>query len=223
MLDTHTTSVADTTYQTAGSGDLPTVTLVRLSSPLATFRSDGSDASAKLVREDHAITTWYVARVRPDEREVRRAQEHLWKQGYHTYHPRFIDAGRRGDVLKPYFPGYLLFGVEDGDTWTRWHGGAVISVLGNRYTGRAIEIPPTTMDAWRDRCGPLGIHDPKPRGQPVRKLDPNTPVVVMRDDGPFAGLPALVRLDDGDRVQVLMDILGGERVVELPKTRVVAA
>ena len=179
--------------------------------------------AAKVLHREHAAITdpWYVARVRTGARDVRRAQDALADRGYETFYPRFIERDRRGETVKPYFVGYLFVCCPGGLWGEAARAPGVVSVLGNPMTGYAAEAPSEFMQRWREVCGPSGIHDPIPLRRVVTRFEPNS--VVRITDGSFADLFAIVKMDEGERVKVLIEMLGGQRVVEIPKRSVSSA
>jgi transcription antitermination factor NusG len=169
-----------------------------------------------------AITDpWYVARVRTGARDVRRAQDALADRGYETFYPRFIERDRRGESVKPYFVGYLFVCCPGGLWGEAARAPGVVSVLGNPMTGFAAEAPGEFMRKWREICGPSGVHDPIPARRVVARFEPNAPVRIT--EGHLADVFGIVKMDEGDRVKVLIHILGGEHVVGMSKQMVRAA
>jgi transcriptional antiterminator RfaH len=122
---------------------------------------------------------------------------------------------RRVRRLEPLFPGYLfvrLHRMDDNpDQWhaVRWTPG-VKSILG--CEGAPISVPDVAVEEIKARVAALGFIRPGPR------FDPSTRVVMRR--GPLAGLEAVFerQLSGSGRVQVLMDLLGQQRRVQVDST-----
>ena len=122
---------------------------------------------------------------------------------------------RRVQRLEPLFPGYLfvqLQRIDDNpDQWhvVRWTPG-VKSILGSE--GAPIPVPDAAVEDIKARVAPLGFIRPGPR------FEANTRVVVRH--GPLAGLEAVFerQLSSSGRVQVLMDLLGQQRRVQVDST-----
>jgi transcriptional antiterminator RfaH len=122
---------------------------------------------------------------------------------------------RRVRRLEPLFPGYLFVRLrrldDDPGQWhvIRWTPG-VKSILG--CEGAPISVPDAAVENIKARVAPLGFIRPGPR------FEPSTRVVMRR--GPLAGLEAVFerQLSGPGRVQVLMNLLGQPRRVQVDPT-----
>ena len=167
-----------------------------------------------------ANARWYVAHTQPQGEA--RALVNLQRQGFTAYLPRF--RGRRSHarrvetVAKPLFPRYLFVAMDV--TRERWR--AIHSTFGVSHlvcSGDApTPVPPGVVEAIRaheDRDGWILLGTPRPIavGEQVRVLD-----------GAFADQIGLfAAMSDGQRVDVLLDLLGRQVRVTLPARSVVAA
>ena len=147
---------------------------------------------------------WYVVQTQPHAEC--KAQEHLRRQGFTTYLPKLIKLRRHARkterVSRPLFPRYMFVLIDS--TYQGWH--AIRSTFGvSNLVGS--ENGPTAVregviEALRQREGADGhIRFDRPellRGAAVRVLD-----------GAFASCLGLFeRMNDKDRVAVLLDFLG---------------
>jgi transcription antitermination factor NusG len=147
------------------------------------------------------------------------AQTQLEAQGYRTFLPRFRKTIRHARKLStvnaPFFPGYLFISLDlDRDRWR-----AVNSTLGVTGLimgeGRPISVACGIVERLAESCGTDGLlqfEDQLVLGQPVRVLS-----------GPFVDMVGkLVRLDVGARIQVLLQLLGGQVPVLVPRDAVIS-
>jgi transcriptional antiterminator RfaH len=147
---------------------------------------------------------WYVVQTRPHAEC--KAQENLRRQGFTTYLPKLIKSRRHARkierVSRPLFPRYMFVLIDS--THQGWH--AIRSTFGvsNLVGGECgpMALRDGVIEALRQREGADGhIRLDRPtfmRGAAVRVLD-----------GAFASCLGLFeRMNDKDRVSVLLDLLG---------------
>ncbi len=148
---------------------------------------------------------WYVAET--CARMETQAQQHLERQGFVNFCPRFRKtrrhARRMEQVLAPVFPGYLFVRFDpQRDPWRSINGTTGVKRLIGGTGSRPRSMPAPAMQALLARCSGdviSGLFTALVPGQPVRMLS-----------GPFANLLAQVEhCDERGRVRVLLDILGG--------------
>lgn len=161
-------------------------------------------------------TRWYVAQLRPNQQRI--AARNLTRQGFEAFMPEIIRDVKtvRGFVQKKksLFPGYLFVAVQRGAE--RWH-----SISSTRGVCRLVSfggrlpapVPIGLIASLRERTDSDGLLLPEPR------LERGQAVVVTR--GPFADFLATVeRNEDDARVWLLLDLLGQQTRVELPRDHV---
>jgi transcriptional antiterminator RfaH len=162
---------------------------------------------------------WYVAQTQP--RAEVKAAEHLTRQGFGVYLPRFRKRrrhARRIDTVKaPLFPGYLFVAIDTATQ--RW-----LSIQSTIGVARLIcngDVPAVVqreiVDALRQREGDGGLIKLEPRpfkiGEELRVLD-----------GAFTGTFGLFEgMNDNERITILLDLLGRKVRVNLEAESVVAA
>ena len=154
---------------------------------------------------------WYVAQVLSQKEGY--AAEHLARQGFQTFFPRFSRApsraGKRGAVLAPLFPGYIF--VKFDIKVDRWL--AVNSTRGViRLVGPTLSAPSAVsadlIALLMSRCSG-GILDKLP--DYIRAGDR-----IQINAGPLAGQIAQIEsFDDRGRVRVLLSMLGAEHSVSV--------
>lgn len=145
---------------------------------------------------------WYLVHTRPNAEC--KAQLHLSTQGFDSFLPQFDKtirhARRLTTVRRPLFPRYLFvrFDVAQ-DRWLSVNGTIGVSRLVMRDS-RPIAVPVGIVEdllAHSDE-GVTRLDFSAKEGQRVRILS-----------GPFADFTAtLARLDEGRRVQVLLEMMG---------------
>ena len=148
---------------------------------------------------------WYAVFTHPHGEA--KALEHLLRQGYSAYLPRYRTqvnhARRRQTVLRPLFPRYLFAGIDR--TSMRWR--PILSTFGVVDIVRAGDepaaVPSSIVAALRER-ETAGDFD---RLNPRHALRPGELVRVT--SGAFEDMVGtLVELRDQDRVVVLLEWLG---------------
>jgi len=163
---------------------------------------------------------WYVAETHPQSES--RALDHLRRQGYAAYLPRYLKRrrhARRVDTVRaPLFPGYLFVCMDVART--QWR--AIRSTLGIRHLicvgDKPMPVPQGVVEEIRaneDATGLVPVTPPPPfrAGEEVRVTSG-----PMRDQvGWFQ------RVADRERVVILMSLLGRQMPFVIPLRAVRAA
>jgi transcriptional antiterminator RfaH len=153
---------------------------------------------------------WACARTQPQRERV--AQNFLGQFGFETYLPRVrgvrYSHGRRIQVKPPLFPCYLFVAITS--TWWSVKSAPGVSSL-VMLDGAPARVPDHVIDEIRLRevDGLIDLAEPRPfqRGDHVR---------VLR--GPFTGhLAIFADMWPRERVEILLQLLGGEQRVTLAK------
>lgn len=154
------------------------------------------------------LTLWYVAHTKP--RQERVALEHLTRQGYEVYLPLlkiFKNVRDRQDVrFDPLFPRYIFFrpaSAQQSIAPVRSTQGVAAIV---RFGQTPAVLQPETLKAIRA----FEASQNTASFEEISTLKPGKPVIVT--DGPFAGLEGLVSMVSEQRVVVLMNLLGQQRL-----------
>ena len=152
---------------------------------------------------------WYVAQTHP--RKELFAIEHLNRQGYATFFPRFrFNQTRRqrcDTILKPVFPGYVFMAFDASSPgWTAINSTRGVRCLISSGFGRPQPVPATAMDLIRKRCrGEIML-------QLLDELQPGD--LVQINTGPLANRVARVEsFAEGERVALLFEIMGTEQII----------
>jgi transcriptional antiterminator RfaH len=151
------------------------------------------------------VICWYAVYTQPHAET--KALEHLVRQGYSAYLPRYLTrvshARRRQTVRRPLFPRYLFAGVDRAAM--RWR--PILSTIGVtdlvRTGDEPTPVPAEIVTAIQEREN-LGAFD---------RLDPRHSLrlggLVRVTAGAFEDMVGrLVELRDQDRVVVLLELLG---------------
>ena len=160
---------------------------------------------------------WYVAQVLLQKESY--AAEHLTRQGFQTFRPRFYRApsraGKKGAVLAPLFPGYIF--VKFDIKIDRW-----LAVNSTRGVIRLVGLRLNTPSAVSADL--IGLLMSRCSGGILDKL----PVYIRAGDriqinaGPLAGQIAEIEsFDDRGRVRVLLSMLGAEHSVAVSADQLV--
>ena len=132
--------------------------------------------------------------------------------GYQTYYPRLRDRrirhGRRVELRPALFPGYAFIAVELQWHAARWTAGVINLIMDGVGPAR---VPDAVIAEIRRRevDGLIELAPPPPlrRGARVR---------ILR--GPFTGhLAIFADMRPRQRVEILLQLLGGEQRVTLAK------
>src|SRR6476659_694313 len=155
---------------------------------------------------------WYVARTLP-QRELHAARQ-LLNQNFRTFVPRFWKNRRHArkveTISAPLFPRYIFVIVDQTrDRWRSINGTLGVDRL-LTYGGEPQPVPGGVVEnliAAGDAQGNINFGFHLKEGQAIKIMS-----------GPFAELAGeLERLDEGGRVRVLLEILGGKVRVGLPQ------
>ena len=149
---------------------------------------------------------WYVVRTQP-HRETQAARQ-LENQDFRVFLPRFFKSRRHArkfeTVLAPLFPRYMFIVLDlSRDRWRSVNG-----TLGvDRLLMRGGEPEPVP----RGLVEQLSEGAEAERRRDAARFRPKDGHSIRVTAGPFAELlGTLERLDDHERVRVLLDILGGK-------------
>src|SRR4051812_30464370 len=148
------------------------------------------------------------------------AQLQLEAQGFTAFLPQITrtirHARRLRTVRTPLFPSYAFVSLDlERDRWLSVNGTFGVARLVMAH-GRPVPVPPGVVESFLDLQDANGVvrldHD----------LFVGQRVEVIA--GPFAqALGALARLDGPERVQVLLEIMGGKVAVTIPRASLRAA
>jgi transcriptional antiterminator RfaH len=166
------------------------------------------------------VITWFAVYTQPNA-ELK-AAEHLVRQGYAAYLPRYRryvrHARTRALVLRPLFPRYLFVGLDRvTQGWRPIR--STVGVLGLVSSGEEpVAVAPETIDVLRRREGE-GAFDVLSPASVLRAGD-----TVRVTQGPFADFVGrLLGIADHERVYILLDLLGRAVRAEVAATAVEAA
>ena len=169
-------------------------------------------------RPPYAMLSWYVATT--EAFCEARAEEGIERKriGVQTFNPKCVTTkfirGRKQMTEMPYLPGYIFVRFDRGDD--RWRG--IYAVRGIRtILGATPERPsPIRDDAMAillDRCNGQYV-EAKHVDTALSKIIPiGSTVQITR--GAFSGYEAEVSWSHGDRVKVIMSLLGAQREIKL--------
>ena len=163
--------------------------------------------------------SWYVVTTRPNQEA--RAVQHLARQGFAPFLPQIRKTRRHArkieNIAAPLFPGYLFVAFDAArQAWRTVNGTFGVQRLICRGE-EPVPLPESFMAqllAQRDAEGFFAAPVPELcRGDKVRLLD-----------GPFADCVAtILRLGEGERVWLLLDLLGRAVTAEVSRQDIAAA
>lgn len=167
------------------------------------------------------MITWCVAHTQPNKERI--ALQNLRNQGFEVYLPLFKKLRKHArkveEVLCPLFPRYIFVGFDKAKA--RWR-----SINGTKGVTHLImkdEVNPSTLSARI-------IEDLKSQELSSNILPISSLISFVKGDkvkiseGPFKNTEAVFeRLDDKQRVEILISFLGRESKISLPIYAVNAA
>jgi transcriptional antiterminator RfaH len=163
---------------------------------------------------------WYVVQTQPHAEA--KAMEHLHRQGFGTYLPRYLKRRRHArkteNVAAPLFPRYLFVTVDvETQRWRSIHSTSGVSRLVCNGDEPAA-VPPAVVAALRGREDESGFVQLERRPQ----YAPGETVRVV--DGIFAeSLGLFEGMADRERVAILLDLLGRKVRILLDEGAITAA
>jgi transcription elongation factor/antiterminator RfaH len=161
---------------------------------------------------------WYLVHSLP--KGEGRAELHLKSQGFNVFLPKIQRTVRHARQLKtiraPLFPRYLFVQLDlNRDQWLSIRSTVGVARLFSHQDGSPVPIPKGVVETLLERTDGSVIRlDPG--------LAPGQRIRLM--SGPFADLVGkVVRLDDADRVRVLLDLMGTAVAVSVRRSTVAPA
>jgi transcriptional antiterminator RfaH len=163
---------------------------------------------------------WYAVYTQPRNEE--RAQEHLIRQGFEVFLPRYLKrrshARRVTIVPAPLFPRYLFIAFDASQQ--RWRAipstRGVVNLVSNGET--PVPVPEAVVKEIERRCDADGYV------VLARHLDLKRGAKIRIDSGPFAAYEAIFEAQrDADRIVALLSLMGREVVVQVPIRAVMPA
>ena len=179
---------------------------------MALDTNSANDTYGRLVETQR----WYVVYSQPRRESF--AAQNLSRQGYENYCPTFDGVVRHARtvrrVRRPLFPRYIFVALDlSKDHWR--------SILGT------YGVTTMLLDGDRPRQAPAGLVAQLKRAELAGSILVEPDRLKVGDDvrfltGPFAEVVGrLVGLSDGERVRVLLDVMGAERVIDVSARQLV--
>lgn len=179
--------------------------------PVTTTDCVESHATSNAVKSDNL--PWFVAQLKPNGFAT--AKLNLHKQGYETFMPmreREVRHARKvKTVTRPLFPGYIFVSFDPETTqWRSINNTYGVSGLIMGGVNSPQSAPPDLMQTLLAGCSDGDLICPP------EALAPGNVVKVV--NGPFKDIIATVEaLSNGDRIAVLLDVLGRVTRVEVAR------
>lgn len=157
---------------------------------------------------------WYLCHTQP--KRERRAEFHLKAQGYRVFVPYIRKTVRHARQLRtvevPFFPRYAFVALDlNRDRWRSVRSTIGVSSLVSSMDGSPTPVPTGVVESLVARGA---------GGRCIRldaELTEGDRVRIM--SGPFSDLVGtLTHLDEGGRVQVLLDMMGSTRPINLARS-----
>ncbi len=163
---------------------------------------------------------WFVVYTQPLKEAI--AQQHLTEQDFEAYLPRYKKTRRHArkvdEILAPLFPRYLFIGIDlEVDRWRSVLGTRGVSYL-LMTDGQPTVVPSRIIEALKDQETNDGL-------VPINSMALFIKCDKVRVlEGAFKEYIAVFeKMDDKQRVQLLLNCLGREVNISLPSYVVEAA
>jgi transcription elongation factor/antiterminator RfaH len=162
---------------------------------------------------------WYLVHTQP--KKDLQARMHLHVQGFRTFVPQYLRTIRHARKLRteraPLFPSYLFVILDlERDRWLSVRSTIGVSYLVGSRENRPDAVPHGVVEALIDQVDASNLmvfSDGLEKGQKVRIAS-----------GPFADLiGTLDSLNDAGRVRLLLDMMGSEIAITLPRSAILPA
>ena len=146
-------------------------------------------------------SNWFVAQLRPQG--LRRAQEHLQRQGFETFSPEILTTAKNSlTSRKPLFPGYVFVKFDpETPNWGAINSTRGVARLILNDPRQPVPLPKQLMAGLMARCDADSLISPDPDlmiGDRIRVLA-----------GSFADLVTTIEtLPSPERIGVLIDLMG---------------
>jgi transcriptional antiterminator RfaH len=159
---------------------------------------------------------WYLVQTKPRQEEL--AYEHLSRQGYECYLPRFkaqrVRRGRIHRLIEPLFPRYLFIALgqsAQSRSWSPIRSTQGVSTL-VRFGQEPARVQPEVVDQIRAQEHEI---------PEASAFAPGERLLITQ--GPFKGLEGVFQMLDGEqRAMVLLELLGKPVRVPVEVSGVVA-
>lgn len=164
---------------------------------------------------------WHVAETHPYGDKA--AEQQLAVQGYEPFNPkikiqRSRSRGRLSEYDRPYIPGYIFAGVEDGQDWKPIHHtrGVKTIMWSDRLGQKPAVVPVAVIEALKLLCNEGGY---------LKQVEADVALmqvgrIVKISSGSFEGFQGPITWTKGDRIKVLLSMLGSTREVKVEKSLV---
>ena len=162
---------------------------------------------------------WYVAHTHPNNEQ--RAIINLQRQGFEIYMPQYLTQRRHARkvemVTRPLFPRYIFIWTDPKiDPWRSINSTyGVSNIVAQGDAPQA--VPDGIVDSLKSQEDPAGVIKPAPNiFYPGQRLEVLAGPMAMR-------IGYFQRVSDTERVILLLDLLGREVNVTIPRAAVAAA
>ncbi|WP_028240731.1 transcription/translation regulatory transformer protein RfaH [Stutzerimonas azotifigens] len=150
---------------------------------------------------------WYLVQCKP--RQDERAEEHLRRQGYFCYRPKYkqevVLRGKRQIISGSLFPGYVFIQLSQTENWAPLRSTRGVSRIVS-FGGQPTPISADLIEKLRQHEQTYTAEAPLNAGEKVRIKG-----------GAFAEVEAIFLAMDGqERVVLLLNILQREHQIRMP-------
>lgn len=149
----------------------------------------------------------------------------LRRAGYDVHWPReVVRLPRQDDRLRPFFAGYMFASAQDlHEPWQELRSKVrnLISIVGVREFGEPAYAPRGLVEGLIAMAGGAIDGIIQPREDVVDVWQAGTPVRIQ--SGAFEGVKCLVDADRGERVVILLELMGVMRRVTVRRDQVQVA
>jgi len=159
--------------------------------------------------------TWYC--VQSNYHQETLAKKALLHEKFIVFYPVVLEQSRRTQktLINALFPRYLFISFDILDlAWRRIHTTVGVSRLMGCDAETPLPLPRGYVEQLRAEAGPYEQFDNRPR-----RFEPGDTTQIT--GGLFHGASGLCVHSAKERVTILLDVLGGQRLVTLPPQQLV--
>jgi transcriptional antiterminator RfaH len=164
---------------------------------------------------------WYVVQTKPKQEQI--AEYNLKNQGFDVFLPQYqatkIIHKKLAQVIEPFFPAYIFVSFDIlKDRWRSIHSTKGVQKLVASRDDTATPLPRGFIEALKAQRDDDGYLNPHNTNEALMKFNKGDEITI--NHGPFIGISGTYERSKKDNVVLLLSLLTGKTIVELPRRMV---